>query len=85
MKLKNRRSRALPVSEFSDHQIRQTATDICRILTAYRTLNLSEIQEMVDLKRDAILFSLGWLAGQGVIWLESSDDGFKATLRVHNN
>ncbi len=46
-----------------------------------RTLELEEILEGLDESGDVVLMSLGWLAREGLIRIEQTEDGYRFGLR----
>jgi len=57
-----------------------TAGDIWHYLDANGTATLDQLSKGIKKDRDLILMSLGWLAREGHITLESPDKDYRAVL-----
>ena len=57
------------------------AGDIWHYLDEHKTATLSELAKGTEKDRNVILMSLGWLAREGHVILESAGKDYKITLR----
>lgn len=57
------------------------AGDIWHFLDQYGEVTLSELVKSIDKPRDNVLMSLGWLAREGHVILQQSDEDYKVSLR----
>jgi hypothetical protein len=60
-----------------------TAGDIWHYLDEHGCATLDELTDGIKKDRDLILMSLGWLAREGHVILESRQSGYKAVLTHH--
>ena len=57
------------------------AGDIWHYLDQRKTCTLSQLVQAIDRDRNVALMSLGWLAREGHVIMESEGNDFKVTLR----
>jgi hypothetical protein len=57
------------------------AGDIWHYLDQHRACLLSDLIKAIDKKKDVVLMSLGWLAREGHVIMESEGQDYKITLR----
>ena len=57
------------------------AGDIWHYLDERRSCTLSQLMKAIDKKQDLVLMSIGWLAREGHVILESEGSDYKITLR----
>ena len=57
------------------------AGDIWHYLDQHRTCTLSKLVQAIDKDRNVALMSLGWLAREGHVIMESEGSDYKITLR----
>ena len=57
------------------------AGDIWHYLDQRKTCTLSQLAQAIDRDRNVTLMSLGWLAREGHVIMESEGNDFKVTLR----
>lgn len=62
----------------------RVAYSICKILCNKDSLKVSEIQDVTKFGRETVVFSLGWLLGQGVVILQGKMKDFEVSLAVEN-
>jgi hypothetical protein len=58
-----------------------TAGEIWNVLDANKTVTLEHLEKKLGRNRDLILLSLGWLAREGHVLLDYSQEEFKASLQ----
>lgn len=68
----------------TERSLRHDAYAICTILSAQGTLKISEIQEATSFGRESIVFSIGWLVGQGVVILRGRMDDLDVRLAAQH-
>ena len=57
------------------------AGDIWHYLDQHRACTLSQLAKAIDKDRNVVLMSLGWLAREGHVIMESEGNDYKVTLR----
>ena len=57
------------------------AGEIWHYLDQHGEVTVAELAQGIDRKRDDILLSLGWLAREGHVILQTVNNDFKVTLR----
>ena len=57
------------------------AGDIWHYLDQHKTCTVSQLAQAIDKNRNVVLMSLGWLAREGHVIMESEGNDFKVTLR----
>lgn len=68
----------------TEPSLRRVAYTICTILSARGSLKVSEIQEATSFEREDVVFSIGWLVGQGVVILRGRMDDLDVSLAAQH-